>query len=90
MGFLLTACSSPNGNSESGRKWFEMHNCSKCHGKNANDGRAPKIASLDRSFGSFVRILRKPNSVSMPSFPEEVISKQNAADIYTWLKSLPE
>ena len=67
-----------------------MHNCYACHGKNANDGRAPKIAAIDRSFGSFVRFLRNPDSASMPSFPEEIISRQDAADIYSWLKSLPE
>jgi hypothetical protein len=67
-----------------------MHNCSRCHGKNANNGRATKIVSIDKSFGSFVRILRKPYSVSMPSFSEDKISKQDAADIYPWLKSLPD
>jgi len=90
IGLLLTACSPPTGNAENGQKWFQMHNCYGCHGENANNGRAPKIAAIDRGFGSFVRLLRSPDSASMPSFPEETISKQDAADIYTWLKSLPE
>jgi mono/diheme cytochrome c family protein len=89
-GLLLAACSPPTGNAENGQRWFTMHNCSGCHGKNANDGRAPKIAAIDRGFGSFVRFLRSPGSASMPSFPEETLSKQDAADIYTWLNSLPE
>jgi mono/diheme cytochrome c family protein len=87
---LLPACDPPVGSAENGQRWFDMHNCSGCHGKNANDGRAPKIAALDRSFGSFVRFIRNPDSVRMPNFPEERVSKQDAADIYTWLKGLPE
>ncbi|MCF8056834.1 MAG: cytochrome c [Desulfocapsa sp.] len=87
---LLTACSPPTGNAENGQRWFAMHNCTSCHGKNGTGGRAPKIAALNRSFGSFVRFLRNPDSTSMPRFPEEKISKQDAADIYIWLKTLPE
>lgn len=90
IGFLAAACGPPPGNAENGQRWFKMHNCYACHGKNANDGRAPKIAAIDRGFGSFVRFLRSPDSAGMPSFPEEKISKQDAADIYIWLKSLPE
>lgn len=89
---LLAACGAPDGNVENGRRWFTMHNCYGCHGKNATGGfgLAPKIAALERNFGSFERFLRSPDSTSMPSFPEEKISKQDAADIYAWLQSLPE
>lgn len=89
--FLLTACSeAPIGDAKRGQRWFNMHNCVGCHGKHANDGRAPKIAALDRNFGSFIHFLRNPDSVSMPDFPEEKISNQDAADIYAWLKSIPK
>ena len=90
MALLLTACSPPSGNAESGQRWFTMHNCYGCHGKNATGGRAMKIANLKRSFGSFERFIRNPDSSSMPRFSEEKISKQDAADIYAWLRSLPE
>ena len=89
--FLLTACNgTPVGDAGRGQRWFNMHNCVGCHGKHANDGRAPKIAAIDRSFSGFVRLLRNPDSVSMPKFPEKEISQQDAADIYAWLKSLPQ
>ncbi len=85
---LLAACGSPAGNVEDGGRWYAMHNCSACHGKNANDGRAMAIRELDMSFTSFVHVLRKPYSPSMPAFSEQKLSKQDAADIYAWLKSL--
>ncbi len=88
---LLSACSPPVvGNAEDGKRWFTMHNCYACHGKDANNGQAPKIAGLNRSFASFVRFIRNPDSARMPSFAEETVSRQDAADIYAWLQSLPE
>jgi len=84
----IAACGAPAGNAENGQRWYAMNNCSACHGINANDGRAMNIRSLDTSFASFVHVLRKPYSPSMPKFSEQKISKQDAADIYAWLKSL--
>ena len=55
-----------------------------------NDGRAVDIAGIDMGFGSFVRILRRTDTPIMPHFPESKISKQDAADIYAYLKSTAE
>jgi mono/diheme cytochrome c family protein len=85
---VLVACGAPPGNPEEGKKWFIMHNCSSCHGPHGNDGKAPKIAGLDMGFGSFVRKLRKTDAPIMPPFPESNLSKQDAADIYAYLKSM--
>lgn len=85
---ILAACGAPAGNPENGKRWYAMHNCSACHGKNGNDGRALPVAGLGMSFSKFEGILRKPYSPSMPKFSEEKLSKQDAADIYAWLKSL--
>jgi len=87
---LLTGCNGPTGDAEDGKRWFVMHNCISCHGKNANDGRAAKIAGIDMSFSSFLHIVRKPYSPSMPPFPENKLSEEDAADIYAWLKSMPK
>jgi mono/diheme cytochrome c family protein len=85
---FLVACSTPPGNPENGKKWFMMHNCSGCHGPHGNDGKAPHIAGLDMGFGGFLRKLRSTDSTIMPTFPESTVSKQDAADIYAYLKSI--
>ncbi|WP_136797963.1 c-type cytochrome [Desulfosediminicola ganghwensis] len=85
---MLTGCSGPGGNAENGARWYRMYNCHACHGENGDDGKAAQIAGLRMGFGSFLRILRKPNTASMPPFSEEKVSKKDAADIYTWLKNL--
>lgn len=86
---LMAACSAPPGNAANGKRWFMMHNCSACHGPHANDGKAKKIAGLDMGFYSFVRFLRHPSTPSMPPFGKGQLSRQDAADIYAWLRSQP-
>lgn len=87
---LLSACNGPKGDAEAGKRWYAMHNCASCHGDKANNGRAKHLASIKMGFSPFVRILRKPYSPSMPPFTEDKLSEQDAADIYAWLKSMPE
>lgn len=85
---MIAACVSPQGKPEKGKKWFAMHNCSACHGRHGNDGRAPHIAGLKMDFGSFLSKLRSPETPSMPPFPEAKLSRKDAADIYAYLKSI--
>jgi mono/diheme cytochrome c family protein len=87
---LLVSCTTPPGNADDGKKWYGMYNCLKCHGENGKNGRAAAIAALSMGYGHFERILRDPYSPSMPRFPESKVSKQDAADISAWLKSMPE
>lgn len=84
---ILSGCGAPDGSIEDGKRWYGMHNCSACHGMKGNDGRAVDIAGIDMSFSSFTRILRRTDAPIMPHFPESKISKQDAADIYAYLKS---
>lgn len=87
---LLMGCSeAPEGNPIEGKRWFAMYNCAGCHGENGNDGKAVVVKNLDMSFGSFVRKLRTDDAPIMPHFPEEKVSKQDAADIYAFLTEEP-
>ncbi len=85
---FLSGCGAPPGNPSDGKRWFLMNNCSSCHGIHGNDGRAVHIADLDMSFSSFVRKLRTTDAPIMPYFPESKVSKQDAADMYAYLKSI--
>ena len=82
------ACSAPPGNPADGKRWFLMNNCSSCHGLHGNDGRAVNIAGLKMGFGRFLRKLRNTDTQIMPSYPETKVSKQDAADIYAYLRSI--
>jgi len=87
LSLLLAGCTTPKGNAEDGKRWYMMNNCYSCHGLNGNDGKAPVIDANDISFRTFLGYIRDANSQIMPKFPEEKISKQDAADMYAWLKT---
>lgn len=89
-GLLLSGCGAPDGSPSDGKRWYNMHNCSACHGAYGNDGRAVDIAGIDMGFGRFVRTLRRTGTTVMPQYPESRISKQDAADIYAYLKTTKE
>lgn len=87
---ILSGCGAPAGSPEDGKRWYNMHNCSACHGLHGNDGRAIDIAGINMRFGRFVHILRRTDAPIMPYFPESKISNQDAADIYAYLKATRE
>lgn len=84
---LVTACSTPMGNPEDGKRWYSMHNCFACHGPNGNDGKAPVVSNLGMSHWRFKRIIRNAGSPIMPKYPKEKISAQDVADLYAFLKA---
>ncbi len=81
-------CSSPTGNPENGKRWYSKNNCFSCHGIEGKEGKAPQLAGLKMNYSSFLRKLRKPDSTIMPTFPEEEVTDQDVADMYSWLKGL--
>lgn len=85
-GLILSGCGAPAGSPGDGKRWYNMHNCSACHGLHGDDGRAVDIAEIDMGFGRFVRTLRRTGTSIMPHYPESKISDQDAADIYAYLK----
>ena len=84
---LLTACSTPMGNPEDGKRWYSMHHCFSCHGPNGDDGKAPVVTNLKMGYWRFERIIRDAGSPIMPKYPEEKISDQDMADLYAFLKA---
>ncbi len=85
---FITACSTPTGNVDEGKRWYTMHSCSGCHGEKGNDGKSPDITGLNMSYRSFVSRLRNAEGVTMPEFPESEISKQDAADLLAYINTL--
>jgi mono/diheme cytochrome c family protein len=86
---VISACTSPEGNVADGKRWYAMHTCHACHGKDGNGRRGgPSIAGLNMGYRSFVQRLRNPQTAIMPRYSAEKINDQDAADILAFLKSL--
>lgn len=84
---FISACSTPPGNSEDGKRWYSMHTCHACHGPNGNDGKAPVVNNLEMNYFRFKMKIRNAGSPIMPKYPEEKISNQDVADIYAFLRA---
>jgi mono/diheme cytochrome c family protein len=83
----------PAGDVAAGQRVFLADGCYQCHGTVGEGGRfngpAPRIARTELPFEGFLGLLRAPPN-DMPPFVAAVLSDKQAADIYAYLRGLPE
>jgi mono/diheme cytochrome c family protein len=80
----------PRGNAENGKKIFTTYGCYQCHNYAANGGGAgPRLAPRPISWSAFTAEVRKPRD-EMPPYTAKMVSDQELADIYAFLRSIPE
>ena len=80
----------PAGNAENGRRLYEDFGCWACHGREGQGGVAgPRVGPDPIPFAVMTRYVRRPGG-QMPPYTEQVVSDQNLADIYAFLRSLPQ
>ena len=80
----------PPGNVDSGKKLFLSHGCWTCHGTVAHGGggSGPRLAGRVPAWPAFSKYVRRPTDEMIP-YTEKVLSNQELADIFAWLRSLP-
>jgi ubiquinol-cytochrome c reductase cytochrome c subunit len=82
--------SAPAGNAENGKKLYDQIGCYQCHGY-AGQGApmtGPRVSRTEFPFESFLVQLRQPSS-QMPPYEAAVLSDQDAADLYAYLRQMP-
>jgi|SRR5436190_5201437 len=86
---LFALAQPTTGDVENGRRVFVKDGCYECHGFAGQGGRdGARLAQTSMPAPSFVRYVRRPAG-AMPAFTQKVLSDQELADIYAFLKSLP-
>jgi mono/diheme cytochrome c family protein len=84
-----SAGESLTGNGDNGKKLFAAYGCYECHGRQgAGASTGPRIGPPAISLAAVLRYVRAPTG-QMPPYTSKVVSDQDLADIYTYLKSLP-
>jgi mono/diheme cytochrome c family protein len=80
----------PTGNAENGKRVFNKNGCYECHGREGQGSTmtGPRIAPNPVPFDVLARYVRKPTG-EMPPYTDKVVSDQELADIYAFLKSRP-
>jgi mono/diheme cytochrome c family protein len=83
--------SSLAGNAQNGARIFVSDGCYECHGRvgqGATQTGAPRIGPPALTIDAFARYIHAPTG-NMPPYTSKVVSDQDVADIYAFLKSLP-
>ncbi|PYR95753.1 MAG: hypothetical protein DMG12_28055 [Acidobacteria bacterium] len=83
------AQAAPTGDAQNGKKIFASHGCYQCHGYAAQGGAAPRLAPRPLAFAALSRYVRQPTG-EMPPYTAKVLSDQQLADIYAFLRSVPQ
>ena len=80
------------GNAENGKKLFMANGCFECHGtvgQGSTSTGGARIGPPAISLEEMMSYVRHPSG-QMPPYTAKVISDQNLADIYAYLKSQPK
>ena len=77
----------PTGDARKGAT--EFGDCVNCHGRNGEGGFGPNLAGTGLPWIAFRKAVREPWGI-MPAFREQQKSDQALADIYTYLRTLPQ
>ena len=84
----IALAQAPNGNVANGRALYETTGCYQCHGYVGQGGVAgPKLVP-PMAFEPFELQLRTPRQL-MPPYSAAVLSPQQAADIYAFVRTFP-
>jgi ubiquinol-cytochrome c reductase cytochrome c subunit len=82
--------SAPAGNVENGKTLYLQTGCYQCHGL-AGQGAmmtGPRVSRTQFPFEGFLYQLRHPSS-QMPPYETAVLSDQDAADLYAYVRKMP-
>jgi len=96
IALLLTFCGptlaeeAPAGEPSQGRRQYLDYGCWQCHGTTGAGGgwKGPRLAPGPLPFVAFSAQLRKPRA-QMPAYAAHLLSDQDVADIYAFLRSIP-
>ena len=82
--------SAPAGNAENGKKLYVQVGCYQCHGYAGQGARmtGPRVSRTEFPFEGFLYQLRHPAN-QMPPYEAAVVSDQEAADLYAYLRQMP-
>ena len=84
-----SAPAAPAGNTDNGKRLFTSYYCYACHGTQGQGSTAgARLAPRPIAFAAFQKYLRQPTG-QMPPYKATVVSDQDVADLYAFLRSIP-
>jgi mono/diheme cytochrome c family protein len=69
----------------------DKYMCYTCHGYSGQNGPGARLVPMKMSETAFIAYVRNPGQPNrMPSFSAKVVSDAQLADLYAYIKSLPD
>ena len=79
------------GNADNGKRLFVRNGCYQCHGYVGQGGAAgARLAQTKLPLAGFTAFVRNPPPSGMPPYRAKVMSDQELADVWSYIKSIPE
>jgi mono/diheme cytochrome c family protein len=89
IAFALVAWA--QGNVDNGKRLFLKNGCYECHGYSGQGGAAgARLAQTKLSLATFTAFVRNPAPGGMPPYRAKIMSDQELADVYAYIKTFPE
>jgi mono/diheme cytochrome c family protein len=78
------------GNAENGKRIFVKNGCYQCHGYDGHGGPGTKLAPNPLILAAFIAYVRHPPPGGMPVYSPKVMSDPELADVWSYLKTIPQ
>ena len=81
----------PDGNAAKGKEAFLKYTCYGCHGFSGQNGPGARLVPMKMPQAAFIGYVRNPPRANiMPSYSAKVVPDSDMADIYAYIKTLPD
>ena len=76
------------GNAQNGKELYLKYSCYACHGYDGHGGAGARLVPMRMNVPGFTAYVRNPRQ--MPPYTARVLSDAQLADLFAFIKSLPE
>ncbi len=88
---LLATTVNAQGNAAHGKELFLKYSCYACHGFSGQNGPGARLVPMKIAQAGFIAYVRNPPRPNqMPSYSAKAVPDGDMADIYAYLKTLPD
>jgi mono/diheme cytochrome c family protein len=82
------AAQTPARDAQKGKDLYLKYSCYACHGYDGHGGAGARLVPMSLPEPRFTAYVRNPRQ--MPPYSDKVLSDAQLADLFTYIKSLPE
>src|SRR5438876_2018264 len=76
------------GNAQNGKELYLKYSCYACHGYDGHGGAGARLVPMRMNLPGFTAYVRNPRQ--MPPYTAQVLADTQLADVWAYIKSLPE